>query len=182
MALSKINYVDNQTIITAQNLNDIQNEIIQNAQNLNDIQNKIIQNAKSIQKIAPRNLLDNSDFRSPVNQKGKTSYLGVGCTIDRWLNSSDVCKLTVKDGYIHMQNNPDSTSTSTQYIYQKIENSSLLAEKKFTIAARVKGNCRTWIQVIGQSAPDYYNYQDWTTIIQTVDIQLIDSNNITILI
>ena len=76
MALSKVNYVDNQTIITAQNLNNIQNEIIQNAE--------------LIKKAAPRNLLDNSDFRNPVNQRGQESYSGdfVFC-VDRWCVSSD---------------------------------------------------------------------------------------------
>lgn len=31
-----------------------------------------------------RNLLDNSDFSNPVNQRGKNSYSTVGYTIDRW--------------------------------------------------------------------------------------------------
>ena len=35
--------------------------------------------------LQPRNLLDNSDFRNPVNQRGKTNYTGGGYTIDRWL-------------------------------------------------------------------------------------------------
>lgn len=36
-------------------------------------------------KAAPRNLLDNSDFRNPVNQRGKTSYTGASVySIDRW--------------------------------------------------------------------------------------------------
>lgn len=33
--------------------------------------------------ITPYNLLDNSDFRNPVNQRGKTQYTS-GYTIDRW--------------------------------------------------------------------------------------------------
>lgn len=35
-------------------------------------------------KAAPRNLLDNSDFRNPVNQRGATSYASSGYVIDRW--------------------------------------------------------------------------------------------------
>ena len=34
--------------------------------------------------IQPRNLLDNSDFTNPVNQRGAGSYTGIGYTIDRW--------------------------------------------------------------------------------------------------
>lgn len=78
MALSKVNYVDNQTIITAQNLNDIQNEIIQNTE--------------LIKNIAPRNLLDNSDFRDPVNQLGIISGTEVesyASFINRWRNGEE---------------------------------------------------------------------------------------------
>ena len=32
----------------------------------------------------PRNLLDNSDFTNPVNQRGQTDYTSNGYTIDRW--------------------------------------------------------------------------------------------------
>ena len=72
MALSKVNYVDNQTIITAQNLNNIQNEIIQNTE--------------LIKKAAPRNILDNSDFRHPVNQRGITVSNVFGYGLDRWIH------------------------------------------------------------------------------------------------
>lgn len=34
--------------------------------------------------LQPRNLLDNSDFRNPVNQRGEASYPNRGYTIDRW--------------------------------------------------------------------------------------------------
>jgi len=55
----------------------------------------------------PRNLLDNSDFRNPVNQRGQTSYTGNGNTIDRWNifsgeGSLDVT-LTVNDGYVTIE-------------------------------------------------------------------------------
>ena len=48
--------------------------------------------------LQPRNLLDNSDFRNPVNQRGQTSYSGYGYTIDRWIMSDG--SMTVNDGYI----------------------------------------------------------------------------------
>lgn len=120
--------------------------------------------------IQPRNLLDNSDFMNPVNQRGATSYTGAGYTIDRWETNSAACKLTVEDGYIHMRNNSDSTSTATQYIRQKIENPSALIGKTITIAARVKGNCRLGCEGIGLTYPSYANYAAWTTITLTVDI------------
>lgn len=78
MALNKVNYVDNQTVITAQNLNNIQNEIIQNTE--------------LIKKVAPRNLLNNSDFRDPVNQLGIISGTEVkpyAIFIDGWRNGEE---------------------------------------------------------------------------------------------
>ena len=38
----------------------------------------------AVKKAAPVNLLDNSDFRDPVNQRGSSVYNGNGYTIDRW--------------------------------------------------------------------------------------------------
>lgn len=53
---------------------------------------------------APRNLLDNSDFRNPVNQRGKTSYSlsgWGGYCIDRWAASSAGANVTIgSDGLI----------------------------------------------------------------------------------
>lgn len=43
---------------------------------------------ENIKKAAPHNLLDNSDFTNPVNQRGQTSYTAAGYTIDRWVNST----------------------------------------------------------------------------------------------
>lgn len=52
----------------------------------------------AVRKAAPRNLLDNSDFRDPVNQRGQASYTGE-YGIDRWrVWNSDT--LTVNSGYI----------------------------------------------------------------------------------
>ena len=51
--------------------------------------------------IQPRNLLDNSDFRKPVNQRRKSEYSNVAYTytIDRW-KTLDSGSVTVADGYI----------------------------------------------------------------------------------
>lgn len=47
----------------------------------------------------PRNLLDNSDFRNPVNQRGQTSYTN-GYTIDRWRATNKNINVIVGDGKI----------------------------------------------------------------------------------
>ena len=45
-----------------------------------------------------RNLLDNSDFRNPVNQRGQSSYTANGYTIDRWMVYDG--SITLFDGYV----------------------------------------------------------------------------------
>lgn len=55
--------------------------------------------------IQPRNLLDNSDFRNPVNQRGSTSYSGAVYTIDRWRTWIADDSVAVNDGYITVTGN-----------------------------------------------------------------------------
>lgn len=70
--------------------------------------------------IQPRNLLDNSDFRNPVNQRGQTDYTNNGYTIDRWelyVGAVGVSSL----GYI----------TTSGQMYQKI---AIPTDKMYTFA------------------------------------------------
>ena len=60
--------------------------------------------------LQPRNLLDNSDFTNPVNQRGASSYTGTGYAIDRWRSWVDSNTLTIHDGYI------TTTGDYAQYI------------------------------------------------------------------
>lgn len=54
----------------------------------------------SVAKAAPRNLLDNSDFRNPVNQRGSVSYTGKPVyTIDRWKIYDGTLGVS-SDGYV----------------------------------------------------------------------------------
>ena len=69
---------------------------------------------------APRNLLDNSDFRNPVNQRGQTTYNANGYTIDRWAILNGV--LAIGDGYV-----------AVKEAYQILE---LDTSKTYTVAAR----------------------------------------------
>ena len=80
--------------------------------------------------IQPRNLLDNSDFRNPVNQRGATSYSGVWVySIDRWaawLDASNSATLSIVDGGI------------TPYpgmVIQRIASKYIDSSKTYTLAA-----------------------------------------------
>ena len=70
--------------------------------------------------IQPKNLLDNSDFRNPVNQRGQTDYTNNGYTIDRWEIYSGAIGVTSL-GYI----------TTSGQMYQKI---AIPTDKVYTFA------------------------------------------------
>lgn len=85
------------------------------------------------------NLLINSDFRNPVNQRGKTSYTGTGSTIlytiDRWgvVNGSI---LTIQDGSLKIQ--VSSNDTYSGKLKQIFENT--LPSDFYTLSVKVKSN------------------------------------------
>lgn len=82
--------------------------------------------------IQPRNLLDNSDFMNPVNQRGQTSYNSVGYTIDRWAKESNAI-LTIADDCINIDNSANSTE---EVVFQKVDSDTAakLIGKTVTIA------------------------------------------------
>lgn len=64
---------------------------------------------------APRNLLDNSDFRKPVNQRGQRSYTRNGYTIDRWAVRDG--QLNIGDGFISVKNAYQLLQIDTNKVY-----------------------------------------------------------------
>lgn len=54
----------------------------------------------SVRKAAPWNLLDNSDFSNPVNQRGAASYSTSGYTIDRWMGRDNATIVDVGNGCV----------------------------------------------------------------------------------
>lgn len=66
------------------------------------------------------NLLDNWYFGNPVNQRGQTSYTGIGYTVDRWKNASGDTSVLVTDSGLTMVG-------GTSFLAQKVEDS-LLSE------------------------------------------------------
>lgn len=89
--------------------------------------------------LGARNLLDNSDFRNPVNQRGQTVYdqtSASGYTIDRWRAQYSIA--TVNDGYVTWEAPAIAQyKRFIQWIDTPIE-----AGKTYTIAmlAKVKNN------------------------------------------
>ncbi len=79
----------------------------------------------------PRNLLDNSNFLNPVNQRGQTNYTGSGYTIDRWRIYSAATVSVAAAGLV-----VDATSVAAN-LQQNMET---LPNGTFTFAAKVNGN------------------------------------------
>lgn len=83
------------------------------------------------------NMLDNSDFRTPVNQRGKTEYAGAGYTIDRWtIPYNAEAKASVGGGCVTLENG--SESTNMQY-EQYMERGTMEDGGTYTMAIMTKG-------------------------------------------
>ena len=109
---------------------NFQNGQILNAANLEKMENGIIAGQGA------HNLLDNSDFRNPVNQRGAITYEGAGYGIDRWKCRVVLQTMEVRSSDITI------TATGGSYagILQKVENMSKLAGKTVTFAAKIYSN------------------------------------------
>lgn len=83
--------------------------------------------------VHPRNLLDNSDFRHPVNQRGNAVYNGNSAyTVDRWVlwSSDGNGSCAVEDG--HLAISPNSGAIVS--LAQRFEKGYLDPDKTYTLA------------------------------------------------
>ena len=81
------------------------------------------------------NLLDNSDFRNPVNQRGQTTYdTAFGYSIDRWKLGESGTRVQIVSGGIQVG---DTGNTPYPYIFQTLER---LLAGMYTFAAKFTGN------------------------------------------
>lgn len=82
---------------------------------------------------APYNLLDNADFRNPVNQRGQTSYTSTygGYTIDRWIANAALT-LNVNTSTVTVL----SSGNTQNEFYQKIANPDRFLGKTVTFAIK----------------------------------------------
>lgn len=87
---------------------------------------------EQVKKAAPRNLLDNSDFTNPVNQRGAASYNANSYGIDRWKSLTGPATLTVNEGYITIAANGDTQARFRQHLLPGM----LKSGKIYTIAIK----------------------------------------------
>ena len=116
------------------------------------------------------NLLINSDFRDPINQRGQTEYTGVGYTIDRWRSTNARGIITVHDGYVRLATNGTNTSFIRQYHERPFTG------EVFTLSILAKGVGKHYINLGVYSTDDgysayYFNVTDkWAVFSYTLKI------------
>lgn len=98
---------------------------------------ELLQMLEDVERAArAKNMLDNSSFKTPINQRGKTEYAGAGYTIDRWAIPYNAdAKASVAAGYMALKN--DSSGTNMQF-EQYMERGTLEAGKAYTMALMTK--------------------------------------------
>lgn len=134
----------------------------------NNAQNSANNALNLIPKARPYNYLDNSDFGSPVNKRGKEAYTAAGYSIDRWRQTNDIIAVRIADGHIQLEKNAQASSTAKTVMFQQfIELPSHLKGKDVTLAARVIGGAvRLNINNNTNQQSTYkYDYTKWQTVI-----------------
>lgn len=93
------------------------------------------------------NLLDNSDFRNPVNQRGATTVSAGGYFIDRWaVKQSGMSASLGQSGMTISNSRSDNTAGYIEQVLpDNVVNSTTHAGKAYTIAAKANGkiDCAT---------------------------------------
>lgn len=77
------------------------------------------------------NLLDNSYFRTPINQRGQTEYSGKGYGLDRWTNSVAHGKVALNNGHASFAGGESGAA----YFIQYVDAGGIFAGKVLTAAA-----------------------------------------------
>ena len=106
---------------------------------------------QQVKKASPRNLLDNSDFRNPVNQRGKDVYSNAEYTIDRWKSDIGGIDISVEDGCVSL------FSAGVYNFTQVVGDYKPLKGKTATFALRYGGDITLVIGYYANGAMQYIN-------------------------
>ena len=88
---------------------------------------------QQVKNASPWNMLDNSNFANPVNQRGLESYTGNCFSIDRWRVNADTT-LTVMDGFVRI---------TGRWNFWQVVPVTLKAGKTYTAVAKCKASTDT---------------------------------------
>ncbi|MCQ2017483.1 hypothetical protein [Clostridium butyricum] len=153
---------------------DLAAKVQTNTENISK-NNKSIEEVNShLNEIANPNLLINSYFINPVNQRGKNSYnVNGGFTIDRWrLFYETKGFMTINDGYISISND---VSENTYLEYKYDIDMKFLEGKKVTFTIVYKSSATYRLNSFIASASEPVNIylpptDDWTVKTLTYDL------------
>ena len=109
------------------------------AENLQALTDAVQEQGEALETMCNPNLLDNWYFGNPINQRGQTSYTGVGYGIDRWRGSAEDVTVAVATGGISV------SGKQFQRLEQGVEDAQSLNGIAVTFSALVKnpnGNLR----------------------------------------
>lgn len=112
--------INSDTIYFISDVNDLGQEVEQ----FNQLLNRPVNN----------NLLINSNFANPVNQRGITETTSLSYTIDRWKFNGT---LTQQDGYMNLK--PSSSSSESSFV-QLVENPQYYSMKNLTASIKYRVN------------------------------------------
>ena len=94
--------------------------------------------------ISNPNMLINSDFRHPVNQRGASSYTGNSIyTIDRWMISNNET-LTVEDGYVRFKHDK---AQSYLLLQQKVEMDKTSVPDVMTLSFKARSSQKSKMEI-----------------------------------
>ena len=105
----------------------------------------------------PRNLLDNSDFRNPVNQRGATTTTAWKYCIDRWLAMTTGVGLSFGASGMTVTGVREGSNS----IYQKIANHESILGKAVTLAVKHTGADKPI--TLNCTLPSAFASTAWTT-------------------
>lgn len=108
---------------------------------------------KYVRKAAPVNLLDNSDFRNPINQRGENTYTDTSAlTIDRWRKRGTAaqCEVVVESGGVRIKRIASEGYTGIMQVLEFDE--ARFGGKTLTFAVKLKEcGTRTCIRLISSN-------------------------------
>lgn len=126
--------------------------------------------SNEISEIPNPNLLINSDFRNPVNQRGKSEYTGHNkYTIDRWrlCSGGQNGTLIKNDGYITLKND---TADNTYLQYMLDNDAKLLEGETITFSIVYKGTANCRLNAFGENDVLLTHTDSWTVKTLTIDL------------
>ena len=127
---------------------------------------------QEVRKAAPNNILDNSNFTNPVNQRGQNSYTSSDADwcygIDRWFGAGDAV-VTVENGYVNFKS---AYGEETVWI-QGIESNKIKNGKKYTLVCELlDGSIFSKIITASIDSTDGVNIEQNSTIFLSNDSNL----------